>query len=175
MEQLRIDYQSSPCVADHGSLDQQMFHYVYVRGRCSFIELFPLFARKPGFLSSLEGLLARQLLTTDLKSIWAREKQVVFNETPLAIPEDTVDPVLRILNEQEHYVGSDFTHAGSIHINRDFQLQWYKMTLKPGDVFHLGHFYDFRGRSYPKGHILTYQGTDFQKSLIRSKPYTLEA
>ena len=175
MEHLRIDFQISPLVADQGTIEQAIYHYVYVRGRCSFIELFPLFARKKGFIPTVESLLARRLLTTDLNSIWAREKQVVFTETPLSIPEDTMDPIIRLLNEQVHCVGKNFNHASSIYINRDFQMQWYKMTMKPGDHFHLGHHNDFRGRLYPKGHILTYQGTDFQKSLIRSQPYTLEA
>ena len=174
MEELRLDYQSSPCIADHDSIEQAIYHYVYIRGRCSFIELFPIFARKEGFISAVESLLTRKLVFTDLKSIWAREKQVVFSETPLSKPEDTTDPVLAILNGQSHRVGRDFTHAGAININRDFQLQWHKMTLSPGDSFHLGHFYDFRGRIYPKGHILTYQGTDFQKSLIRCEPYMVE-
>jgi hypothetical protein len=172
VEHLRIDAQIAPVVAE--GIAQEMFHYVYVRGRCSLVELFPIFARKPGFLASLENLLAQKKLFTDLKAIWAREKQVVFNETPLSEPEQTEDKVLNILNNMEHVVGNDFTYEGSVHINRDFQLQWMRMTLKPGDVFHLGHFYDFRGRIYPKGHILTYQGTDFQKSLIRSKPYEVK-
>lgn len=169
MEHLRIDHQPSPVVGE--GIVQSIFHYVYVRGRCSLVELFPIFARKEGFLTAMENLLAQKKISTDLKSVWAREKQVVFSETPLSLPEDTADPVLGILNNQVHRVGSDFTHAGAININRDFQLQWYKMTLQPGDRFHLGHFYDFRGRIYPKGHILSYQGTDFQKSLIRGDIY----
>jgi hypothetical protein len=171
MEHLRIDHQVSPVVAE--GLAQSMFHYVYVRGRCSLVELFPINARKEGFLQALHSLLASKHLYTDLKSIWAREKQVVFTETPLGGVEETDDTVLRILNAQRHFVGEDFTHAGAININRDFQLQWYKMSMKPGDAFHLGHFYDFRGRIYPKGHILTYQGTDFQKSLVRCDKYEL--
>lgn len=171
MEHLRIDAQNSPTVGE--GIVQDIFHYVYVRGRCSLVELFPIFARKPGFLTSLESLLAQKKLFTDLKAIWAREKQVVFNETPLSEPEETDDNVLNILNNMEHVVGVDFNYESSVHINRDFQLQWMRMTLQPGDEFHLGHFFDFRGRIYPKGHILTYQGTDFQKSLIRSKPYII--
>jgi hypothetical protein len=169
MEHLRIDHQVSPVVAE--GIAQSMFHYVYVRGRCSLVELFPINARKEGFEPALVQLLASKKLYTDLKSIWAREKQVVFTETPLSGVEETDDAVLGILNRQRHIVGEDFNYASSIHINRDFQLQWHKMTLKPGDAFHLGHFYDFRGRIYPKGHILTYQGTDFQKSLIRCEKY----
>jgi DNA-directed RNA polymerase len=111
-------------------------------------------------------------VTTDLKSIWAREKQVIFSETPLSQPEEA-SGVLKYLNQQTHVVGEDFTYQGSIHINRDFQLQWFKMSLSPGDRFYLDHFMDFRGRIYPKGHILTYQGTDFQKSLIRCEPYDI--
>ena len=171
MEHLRIDAQISPTIGE--GIIQDIFHYVYVRGRCSLVELFPIFARKPGFLQCLESLLAQKKLTTDLKSIWAREKQVVFNETPLSEPEQSEDPILNILNNMEHVVGEGFNYENSIHINRDFQLQWMSMTLQPGDEFHLGHFFDFRGRIYPKGHILTYQGTDFQKSLIRSKPYVI--
>lgn len=172
MEHLRLDNQRSPAVS-LDLLTQQIYHYVFIRGRCSLVELFPIFARQDGFLAKLEDLLAQGKLHTDLKSIWAREKQVVFNETPLSMPEESNDPVLRILNNQRHYVGSGFTYANSININRDFQLQWSRMTLKPNDVFYLGHFNDFRGRLYPKGHILTYQGTDFQKSLIRCEPYRL--
>lgn len=171
MEHLRIDAQYAPTIGE--GIIQEIFHYVYVRGRCSLVELFPIFARKKGFLQCLESLLAQKKLFTDLKAIWAREKQVVFNETPLSEPEDTTDPVLIILNNMQHVVGADFNYENSIHINRDFQLQWMKMTLQLGDEFHLGHFFDFRGRIYPKGHILTYQGTDFQKSLIRSKPYII--
>ena len=172
MEHLRLDNQRSPAV----SLDldtQHIYHYVYIRGRCSLVELFPLFARKDGFLQKLESLLAEGKLFTDLRSIWAREKQVIFTETPLSHPEETSNPVLTILNEQVHQVGDDFDYQHAVFINRDFQLQWHKMTLKPGDPFYLGHFEDFRGRIYCKGHILSYQGTDFQKSLIRSQPYTL--
>lgn len=172
MEHLRIDHQPSPVVGE--GIVQSIFHYVYVRGRCSFVELFPIYARQEGFALALENLLAQRKLFTDLKSIWARDKQVVFSETPLAHPEENHDFVMTVLNEQRHYVGDDFTHAGAININRDFQLQWCKMTLSPGDSFHLGHFYDFRGRMYPKGHILTYQGTDFQKSLVRSDKYSTE-
>jgi hypothetical protein len=172
MEHLRIDHQPSPIVAE--GVAQSIYHYVFVRGRCSFIELFPIYARQEGFALALEGLLAQRLLHTDLKSIWAREKQVVFSETPLSHPEDSEDFTTHILNNQAHYVGEDFTHAGAININRDFQLQWCKMTLQPGDHFYLGHFDDFRGRKYPKGHILTYQGTDFQKSLIRCEKYAVE-
>lgn len=173
MEHLRLDHQRSPAV----SLDpdtQHIYHYVYIRGRCSFIELFPIFARKDGFLAKLEALLAEQKLFTDLKSIWAREKQVIFSETPLSAPEESASTVLTILNQQQHVVGQDFDFANAININRDFQLQWHAMTMQPGDVFHLGHFEDFRGRIYCKGHILSYQGTDFQKSLIRCQPYSLE-
>lgn len=172
MEHLRIDHQQSPVVAD--GIAQDIYHYVYVRGRNSLVELFPIFARKEGFGPALEMLLASNHLTTDLKSIWAREKQVVFNQTPLSVPEEHQDDVLTILNQQIHIVGQDFTYAGAIHINRDFQLQWHKMTMSPGQMFHLGHFYDHRGRMYPKGHILTYQGTDFQKSLIRCDLYKVE-
>jgi len=172
MEHLRLDYQTSPLVGE--GLLQDIYHYVYVRGRCSFVELFPIFARQEGFLESLHQLLVRQQLKTDLKAIWARDKQVTFNETPVSMPEETDDPVLKILNEQQHVVGEDFTYAGALNINRDFQLQWHKITLIPGDKFYLGHFYDFRGRIYPKGHILTYQGTDFQKSLIRSTSYVID-
>lgn len=171
MEHLRLDHQTSPILAT--GIKQDIFHYVYVRGRCSLVELFPIFARKPGFLQVVEQLLAEKKLFSDLKSIWAREKQVIFTETPLARPEETQDVVLNVLNNQKHYVGEGFTYEGAKYINRDFQLQWHKMTMKPGDSFHLGHFYDFRGRIYPKGHILTYQGTDFQKSLIRSEEYVI--
>jgi hypothetical protein len=171
MEHLRLDNQRSHAV----SLDpdtQHIFHYVWIRGRCSLVELFPVFARKvEGFLEKLESLLVQGHLHTDLKSIWARDRQIVFTETPLSRPEESDSWVLKALNEQVHVVGDDFTWNGAIHINRDFQLQWHKMTLKPGDRFYLGHFEDFRGRIYCKGHILTYQGTDFQKSLIRTEPY----
>ena len=169
MQHLRIDQQPSPVVGE--GIVQSIYHYVFVRGRCSLVELFPIFARKEGFKDAVVNLLAQKKLFTDLKSIWAREKQVVFSETPLTYPEDTGDRVLEILNEQRHIVGENFTFAGAININRDFQLQWHKMTLLPGNGFFLGHFYDFRGRVYPKGHILTYQGTDFQKSLIRCSKY----
>lgn len=171
MEHLRLDNQRSPAV----SLDpdtQHIFHYVYIRGRCSLVELFPIFARKiDGFLIKLESLLVQGLLTTDLKSIWAREKQVIFTETPLSVPAESKSFVLDLLNRQKHVVGKDFTYEGSLYIDRNFQLQWNRMTMKPGDRFYLGHFEDFRGRIYCKGHILTYQGTDFQKSLIRTEPY----
>lgn len=173
MEHLRLDNQRSPAV----SLDpdtQHIYHYVYIRGRCSLVELFPIFARKEGFLQKLESLLVQGLLHTDLKSIWAREKQVIFTETPLSSPEDSNSWVLKALNDQVHVTGDDFDYQHAIYINRDFQLQWHKMTLKPGDRFHLGHFEDFRGRIYCKGHILTYQGTDFQKSLIRCEPYHVD-
>jgi hypothetical protein len=173
MEHLRLDNQRSPAV----TLDpdtQHIYHYVYIRGRCSLVELFPIFARKNQFLHKLGQLLSQQLLFTDLKSIWAREKQVVFNETPLSVPEENKSFVLEVLNHQTHRVGDDFTYEGARYINRDFQLQWSAMTLKPGDEFYLGHFEDFRGRIYCKGHILTYQGTDFQKSLVRCLPYTIE-
>lgn len=173
MEHLRLDNQRSPAV----TLDpdtQHIYHYVYIRGRCSLVELFPIFARKNQFLQKLGNLLSQQLLFTDLKSIWAREKQVVFNETPLSAPEESKSFVLDVLNHQIHRVGKDFTYEGARYINRDFQLQWNTMTLKPGDEFYLGHFEDFRGRIYCKGHILTYQGTDFQKSLIRCQPYQVE-
>jgi hypothetical protein len=135
------------------------------------VELFPIFARKDGFLEKLESLLVQGLLTTDLKSIWARERQILFKETPLSTPEEADDWVLDALNQQVHVVGKDFDYAHAINIDRNFQLQWHAMTMKPGDRFHLGHFEDFRGRIYCKGHILTYQGTDFQKSLIRCEPY----
>ena len=171
MEHLRLDNQRSPAV----SLDvdtQHIYHYVYIRGRCSLVELFPVFARRvDGFLQKLESLLVQQLLFTDLKSIWARDKQVIFKETPLSAPEESEDWVLNVLNRQKHVLGKDFTFQGAININRDFQKQWHSMTMKPDDVFYLGHFEDFRGRIYCKGHILTYQGTDFQKSLIRCEPY----
>lgn len=172
MEHLRLDNQRSPAVS-LDQLTQQIYHYVYVRGRCSLVELFPIFARKEGFLTKLESLLVQKLLFTDLKSIWAREKQVIFTETPLSQPEESESTVLNILNQQKHYVGKDFDYAHAIYINRDFQLQWHKMTLKPDDEFFLGHFEDFRGRIYCKGHILSYQGTDFQKSLIRCSHYTV--
>lgn len=172
MENLRLDRQRSPLIGE--GIQQDIYHHVYVRGRCSFIELFPIFARQEGFLEALESLLARQLLFTDLKSIWAREKQVIFTQTPLSVPEEADDFCLKVLNQQVHGVGKDFTYRGSININRDFQLQWFKMTLLPGDTFFLGHFYDFRGRIYPKGHILTYQGTDFQKSLVRGEIYAID-
>ena len=172
MEHLRLDNQRSPAV----SLDpdtQHIYHYVYIRGRCSLVELFPIFARKEGFLEKLETLLVQKHLFTNLKSIWAREKQVVFTETPLTKPEETGKWVLDALNNQTHVVGDWFDYEHSKFINWDFQLQWQKMTMKPGDRFHLGHFEDFRGRIYCKGHILTYQGTDFQKSLIRCEPYNI--
>lgn len=172
MEHLRLDNQRSPAVS-LDPLTQQIYHYVYVRGRCSLVELFPLFARKEGFLQKLESLLVQQQLFTDLKSIWAREKQVIFTETPLSTPEESSSPILDILNNQKHVVGSTFTFEHAIYINRDFQLQWNKLPMKPGDEFYLGHFEDFRGRIYCKGHIFTYQGTDFQKSLIRCEPYHL--
>lgn len=172
MEHLRLDNQRSPAVS-LDLLTQEIFHYVYIRGRCSLIELFPVFARKEGFLQKLEDLLVQQLLFTDLKSIWAREKQIIFNETPLSKPESSKNWVLGVLNRQAHVVGEDFTYENSIFINRDFQIQWSAMQMKPGDRFYLGHFEDFRGRIYCKGHILTYQGTDFQKSLIRCEPYEL--
>lgn len=154
-------------------LTQQIYHYVYIRGRCSLVELFPIFARKDGFMASIVDLLAQQKLFTDLKSIWAREKQVIFTETPLSKPEETKSTVLEVLNQQKHVVGKAFDFQNAIYINRDFQIQWHTMTMKPGDEFFLGHFEDFRGRIYCKGHILTYQGTDFQKSLIRCQPYTV--
>jgi len=172
MEHLRLDNQTAPIAAE--GIGQEIYRYVYIRGRCSLVELFPIYARKEGFLAALEQLLAGKFLDTDLKAIWAREKQVVFTETPLSRPEESDDRVLSILNQQKHKVGEHFTFQGSLHINRDFQLQWHRMTLRPGDPFYLDHFYDFRGRIYPKGHILTYQGTDFQKSLIRSMPYEVE-
>lgn len=170
MEHLRLDNQRSPAV----SLDpetQHIYHYVYIRGRCSLVELFPIFARRDGFLEKLENLLVQGHLHTDLKSIWAREKQITFNETPLSTPEESDKWVLDALNQQVHVVGSNFTWEKAIYVNRDFQLQWHSMTMKPGNSFYLGHFEDFRGRIYCKGHILTYQGTDFQKSLVRSGPY----
>ena len=173
MEHLRLDNQRSPAV----SLDpetQHIYHYVYIRGRCSLVELFPIFARKEGFLEKLENLLVQQKLFTDLKSIWAREKQVIFPETPLSQPEKNDSWVLEVLNNQAHVVGADFDFQHAIYINRDFQLQWHTMTMKPGDRFYLGHFEDFRGRIYCKGHILSYQGTDFQKSLIRCEPYYVD-
>jgi len=172
MEHLRLDYQTSPIVGE--GLVQDIYHYVYVRGRCSLVELFPIYARKEGFLQAVVNLLAQKKLFTDLKAIWAREKQIIFSETPLSKPQEEDDFCLNVLNQQQHVVGENFTYAGSIYINRDFQLQWHKMTLLPGDHFYLGHFYDFRGRIYPKGHILTYQGTDFQKSLIRCEPYAID-
>jgi hypothetical protein len=171
MEHLRIDHQKSPLIGE--GLTQDIYHYVYVRGRCSLVELFPLYARRDGFLAVLEDLLVRKLLFTDLKSIWARERQVIFTATPLSQPEETQDTVLSILNNQKHVVGANFTYDGAAHINRDFQLQWYKITLQPDEEFFLDHFYDFRGRIYPKGHIMTYQGTDFQKSLVRSETYEI--
>jgi hypothetical protein len=174
MEHLRLDNQRSPAV----SLDpdtQHIYHYVYIRGRCSLVELFPIFARRvDGFLDKLESLLVQGLLHTDLKSIWAREKQVIFTETPLSKPEESDNPILDLLNKQVHVVGQHFDYQHAIYVNRDFQLQWHKMTLHPGDEFYLGHFEDFRGRIYCKGHILTFQGTDFQKSLVRCRPYDLE-
>ena len=172
MEHLRLDHQSAPLIGE--GLTQEIYHYIYVRGRCSFIELFPIFARKEGFLAALENLVAQKLVFTDLKAIWAREKQITFNETPLSQPEESKDFCLNVLNQQRHVVGEDFTYAGAIYINRDFQLQWHKMTLLPGHKFYLSHFYDFRGRLYPKGHILTYQGTDFQKSLVRGETYVID-
>jgi hypothetical protein len=170
MEHLRLDNQRSPAVS-LDVLTQHIFHYVWIRGRCSLVELFPIFARKDGFLEKLESLLVQGKLHTDLKSIWAREKQIIFPETPLSQPEEAKDWVLDALNQQVHVVGDSFDYHHAIYINRDFQLQWHKMTMQPGDRFYLGHFEDFRGRIYCKGHILTYQGTDFQKSLIRSEPY----
>lgn len=171
MEHLRLDNQRSPAV----SLDpdtQHIFHYVWIRGRCSLVELFPVFARRiDGFLEKLESLLVQGHLHTDLKSIWARERQIIFTETPLSQPEESKSWVLDALNQQVHVVGKDFTYEGSLNIDRNFQLQWHAMTMKPGDSFYLGHFEDFRGRIYCKGHILTYQGTDFQKSLIRCPAY----
>jgi hypothetical protein len=172
MEHLRLDNQRSPAVS-LDLLTQQIYHHVYIRGRCSLVELFPIFARKEGFLAKLEDLLVQQKLHTDLKSIWAREKQVIFTETPLSEPEESSNTVLEILNNKKHIVGKDFDFPHAININRDFQLQWNTMTLKPGDEFFLGHFEDFRGRIYCKGHILTYQGTEFQKSLIRCEPYAV--
>lgn len=171
MEHLRLDHQRSPAV----TLDpdtQHIFHYVWIRGRCSLVELFPIFARKvENFLEKLESLLAAGHLHTDLKSIWARERQITFNETPLSTPEESSSPTLSCLNQQIHVVGSHFTLQDAIYISRDFQLQWHAIPLKPGDEFYLGHFEDFRGRIYCKGHIFTYQGTDFQKSLVRCQPY----
>ena len=173
MEHLRLDNQRSPAVS-LDVLTQHIYHYVYIRGRCSLVELFPLFARKEGFLEKLESLLVQGLLHTDLKSIWAREKQVIFTETPLSQPEESDNPILAILNNQVHVVGEAFDYQHAIYINRDFQLQWHKMTLNPDDEFYLGHFEDFRGRIYCKGHILSFQGTDFQKSLVRCQPYELD-
>jgi hypothetical protein len=173
MEHLRLDNQRSPAV----SLDpetQHIFHYVYIRGRCSLVELFPIFARREGFLQKLESLLAQGHLFTDLKSIWAREKQIIFTETPLSTPEESASPILSRLNNQVHRVAAHFDYQHAVYINRDFQLQWHKIPLQPGDQFYLGHFEDFRGRIYCKGHILTYQGTDFQKSLIRCEPYYVD-
>ncbi len=174
MEHLRLDHQRSPAV----TLDpdtQHIFHYVWIRGRCSLVELFPVFARKvEGFLEKLESLLAAGHLHTDLKSIWARERQITFNETPLSTPEESASPILSRLNQQKHVVGSHFTFQDVIHINRDFQIQWHAVPLKPGDEFYLGHFEDFRGRIYCKGHIFTYQGTDFQKTLVRCEPYSMD-
>ena len=171
MEHMRLDHQRSPAV----TLDpdtQHIFHYVWIRGRCSLVELFPVFARKvEGFLAKLESLLVQGHLHTDLKSIWARERQITFNETPLSTPEESASPILSRLNQQKHVVGSRFTFQDVIHINRDFQMQWHAIPLKPGDEFYLGHFEDFRGRIYCKGHIFTYQGTDFQKALVRCEPY----
>lgn len=171
MEHMRLDHQRSPAV----TLDpdtQHIFHYVWIRGRCSLVELFPVFARKvEGFLEKLESLLAAGHLHTDLKSIWARERQITFNETPLSTPEDNPSPTLSCLNQQKHVVGSHFTLQDAIYISRDFQMQWHAIPLKPGDEFYLGHFEDFRGRIYCKGHIFTYQGTDFQKTLVRCQPY----
>ena len=171
MEHLRLDHQRSPAV----TLDpdtQHIFHYVWIRGRCSLVELFPVFARKvEGFLEKLESLLAAGHLHTDLKSIWARERQITFNETPLSVPEENSSPTLARLNQQKHVVGSHFTFQDAIYISRDFQMQWHAIPLKPGDEFYLGHFEDFRGRIYCKGHIFTYQGTDFQKTLVRCQPY----
>ena len=74
MEHLRLDHQSAPLIGE--GLTQEIYHYIYVRGRCSFIELFPIFARKEGFLSALENLVAQKKVFTDLKAIWAREKQI---------------------------------------------------------------------------------------------------
>lgn len=171
MEHLRLDHQRSPAV----TLDpdtQHIFHYVWIRGRCSLVELFPVFARKvEDFLAKLESLLAAGHLHTDLKSIWARERQITFNETPLSKPEESDSPVLSCLNQQKHIVGSSFTLQDAIYISRDFQMQWHAIPLKPGDEFYLGHFEDFRGRIYCKGHIFTYQGTDFQKTLVRCEPH----
>lgn len=172
MEHLRLDNQTSPVIGE--GLLQEIFHYVYVRGRCSFIELFPLFARREGFQDVVVTLLRSKKLYTDLNSIWAREKQIIFSATPLSMPEENEDRVLSILNNQRHIVGENFTHGGAININRDFQLQWYKINMQPNTSFHLGHFYDSRGRIYPKGHILTYQGTDFQKSLVRCEEYQID-
>lgn len=171
MEHLRLDHQRSPAV----TLDpdtQHIFHYVWIRGRCSLVELFPIFARKvENFLEKLESLLVQGHLHTDLKSIWARERQITFNETPLSTPEESASPILTRLNLQKHVVGSHFTFQDVIHINRDFQMQWAAIPMKPGDEFYLGHFEDFRGRIYCKGHIFTFQGTDFQKDLVRCEPY----
>lgn len=171
MEHMRLDHQRSPAV----TLDpdtQHIFHYVWIRGRCSLVELFPIFARKvENFLQKLESLLAAGHLHTDLKSIWARERQITFNETPLSVPEESSSPTLSRLNQQKHVVGSHFTLQDAIYISRDFQMQWHAIPMKPGDGFYLGHFEDFRGRIYCKGHIFTYQGTDFQKALVRCEPY----
>ena len=175
MEHLRLDHQRSPAV----TLDpdtQHIFHYVWIRGRCSLVELFPVFARKvEGFLAKLDSLLAAGHLHTDLKSIWARERQITFNETPLSTPEENSSPTLSRLNQQKHVVGSHFTLQDAIYISRDFQMQWAAIPMKPGDEFYLGHFEDFRGRIYCKGHIFTYQGTDFQKTLVRCEPYDASA
>lgn len=171
MEHLRLDNQTSPVVGE--GLTQEIFHYVYVRGRCSLVELFPRYARREGFLEVLSSLLEAKKLFTDLNSIWARDKQVIFTATPLSAPEKSEDRVLSILNNQKHFVGENFTFENAININRDFQKQWYKLMMQPGTSFYLDHFYDDRGRIYPKGHILTYQGTDFQKSLIRCDEYDI--
>jgi hypothetical protein len=174
MEHLRLDNQRSHAV----SLDpdtQHIFHYVWIRGQCSLVELFPIFARRvEGFLEKLETLLVQGHLRTDLKSIWARERQIIFKETPLSQPEESNSWVIKALNDQVHMVGNDFNYTNAIYIDRNFQLQWHTMTMKPGDKFYLGHFEDFRGRIYCKGHILSFQGTDFQKSLIRCEPYYVE-
>ena len=174
MEHMRLDHQRSPAV----TLDpdtQHIFHYVWIRGRCSLVELFPIFARKvENFLQKLESLLAAGHLHTDLKSIWARERQITFNETPLSVPEESSSPTLACLNQQKHVVGSHFTLQDAIYISRDFQMQWHAIPMKPGDGFYLGHFEDFRGRIYCKGHIFTYQGTDFQKTLVRCEPYYVD-
>lgn len=174
MEHMRLDHQRSPAV----TLDpdtQHIFHYVWIRGRCSLVELFPIFARKvENFLEKLESLLVQGHLHTDLKSIWARERQITFNETPLSTPEESASPILTRLNQQKHVVGSHFTFQDVIHINRDFQMQWAAIPMKPGDEFYLGHFEDFRGRIYCKGHIFTFQGTDFQKDLVRCESYQVD-